>query len=317
MTCQQVQGNLSLYLYGELEFATEEELEEHLGWCALCQLAFEREKTWHTAVNAEKTDVPLDFLSSCRRELRTALSSSRAKEKARPKWLSWFDFSSLSGMRWSMQLATASFLLLTGFTAARWMDQNGLSHLAAGSEVSQMGLIDAASAHVRDIQPGEDNRVRIVFDQVRPREIIGRVEDRDVRQLLLAAMKDPTDPGIRVDSVEVLKGQNGSDVRDALIDSAWHDSNAAVRLKALDGLRRFSNDPETREAVKYVLQHDADPGVRSEAIDVLVPANGPVEFSPELAGTLQQIMRSQGEDDYVRMRSAQILQMMKASLTAY
>jgi anti-sigma factor RsiW len=42
MNCQQVQTNLSLYLYGELEFAAEEELEKHLEGCSFCQLALAR-----------------------------------------------------------------------------------------------------------------------------------------------------------------------------------------------------------------------------------------------------------------------------------
>jgi HEAT repeat protein len=216
-----------------------------------------------------------------------------------------------------MRLATASFLLLAGFAAARWVDRNGVPSIAGASGLSQMGMIDPSSARIRDIQTGDNNRVRIVFDQIRPREIIGSVDDEDVRQLLLAAMKDPTDPGIRVDSVEILTRENGADVRDALIDSVRHDPNAAVRVKALEGLRRFSGDEATRDALKYVLEHDDDAGVRSEAIDVLAPVNGPIEFNPDLAGTLQQILQSQREDDYVRMRSAQILQMMKALLNAY
>ena len=62
MTCQQVQKDLSLYLYGELDFAREEELETHLSECAFCQRALAREKEWHTAANAERMDVPLDLL---------------------------------------------------------------------------------------------------------------------------------------------------------------------------------------------------------------------------------------------------------------
>jgi hypothetical protein len=316
MICQQVQANLSLYLYGELDFATEEQLEEHLGGCALCQRALEREKSWHTTLNAERTDVPLDFLSACRRDLRTVLSSSGRGHKRLQlgRWLDFFDF---SGTQWSTRLATASFLLLTGFAVARWVDRNGMPSVAGINGPSQMGMIDPASARIRDIQTSDNNRVRILFDQIRPREIIGSAGDDDIRRLLLAAMKDPTDAGIRVDSVEILTRQTGADVRDALIDSIRHDPNAAVLLKALEGLRPFSGDPLTRDALKYVLQHDENPGVRSEAIDVLVPANGRVEFNPDLAGTLQQILQSQREDDYVRMRSVQILQMMKASSNAY
>jgi hypothetical protein len=320
MSCQQVQMNLSLYLYGELDFAQEEELEQHLSECALCQRALAREKTWHTTLNSERLDVPLDLLSQCRRELRGAISSSEERSRRRIStrmfWTRWLSPLGFSATRWSMRVAVASFLLVVGFAAARWIDRNSVSDVAAG-ESYDLSSLAGPTALIREIQPRENNRVRILFDQVRPREITGRPDDSEVRELLLAAMKDPSDPGIRVDSVEMLKGQEGSDVRDALIYSVRHDTNAAVRLKALEGLRRFTNDHAARDTVKFVLEHDEDPGVRSEAIDVLAPANQQVQFSPDLAGTLQQIVRSEREDDYIRLRSMQLLREMKASLDAY
>lgn len=316
MSCHQVQVSLSLYLYGELDFAQEEELEQHLNECALCQHALAREKSWHTTLNSERLDVPLDLLSECRRELRTAFSSLDQRSRSRISWTSWLSALGFSSTRWSMRVAVASFLLIAGFGAARWIDRNRMAPFQT-SEGYDMSSLDAPTALIREIQPSENNRVRIVFDQVRPREITGRADDGDVRQLLLAGMKDPTDPGIRVDSVEMLKDQAGNDVRDALIYSVRHDPNAAVRVKALEGLRRFTGDRTARDTLRFVLEHDDDPGVRSEAIDVLAPANQRVQFSPDLAGALQQIVRSEREDDYIRMRSMQLLRQMKASLDAY
>ncbi len=316
MTCQQIQMNLSLYLYGELDFAQEEEVEEHLSACALCQRALAREKSWHTTLNSERRDAPLELLSQCRRELRTAISSSGPRNGPRASWLSWLEPLGFSATRWSMGVAIASFLVVVGFSAARWMDRNGAPNLEIG-ESSDMGVLGSSTARIRDIQPRDNDRVRIVFDQVRSREISGRIDDGQVRQLLLEAMKDPTDPAIRVDSVEMLNRQGGDDVRDALIYSVRHDTNAAVRLKALEGLRRFGGDPTVNDALKFVLEHDDNPGVRSEAIDVLAPADQPIEFSPDLAGTLQHIVRSEGEDDYIRMRSMQLLREMRASLDVY
>lgn len=314
MNCRQVQTNLSLYLYGELDFALEEEVDEHLSGCALCQRALAREKNWHTTLNAERWDAPLDLLSQCRRELRIATSSSRGRSRAR--WLSRLEPLGFSATRWSLRTAVASFLVLAGFSAARWMDRNGVPNLQMG-ESYEMGVLDSSTARIRDIQPGENDRVRIIFDQVQPREIIGRIDDSHVRQLLLAAMKDPTNPAIRVDSVEMLNREGGDEVRDALLYSVRHDTNAAVRLKALEGLRRFAGDRIARDTLKFVLEQDDNPGVRSEAIDVLAPANHVVEFSPDLAGTLQKIVRSEDEDDYIRMRSMQLLREMRASLDVY
>ncbi len=320
MTCQQVQTNLSLYLYGELDFGQEEEVEQHLSGCAFCQRALGREKEWHTVLNSQRMDVPLDLLAECRRELRNSLTAFRGEKTRRPwfprPWFRWVNSLGFSATRWSMRVALASLLVMIGFSAGRWIDRNGM----AGSELggtSNMGLLSGPGARIRDIQASDNGGVRIIVDQVRTREITGRAEDDDVRQLLLAAMRDPSDPGIRVDSAEILKGQDGADVRDALLYSVRHDANAAVRLKALEGLRGFSADSAARDTLKFVLEHDGNPEVRSEAIDVLAPAGRPVSFNPELALTLQQVMRSEREDDYVRMRCMQLLAGMKASLDIY
>lgn len=311
MTCQQVQMNLSLYLYGELDFSQEEELEQHLNECALCKRALEREKAWHSTLNAEHVDVPLDLLSTCRRQLKAALPSLGIRNGKRPTFWRWIGQLGFSASAWSRQIAVASFLVLVGFTAGRWLDRNGLPGGFSGNRL-EAGLLDPSTAHIRDIQPSDDNRVRIVIDQTREREIIGSIDDQEVRRLLFAAARDSSDPGLRVDSVDALKNQDGSDIRDALIYALRNDPNAGVRSKALEGLRRFVNDPATRESLAFVLQHDDNPEVRSQTIDVLAAVTGNVELSPELTGTFQEIVRSEQGDDYVRMRCMQLLRKMNA-----
>lgn len=307
MTCQQVQTNLSLYLYGELEFAQEEELEQHLEGCAFCQLALSREKAWHTSLQSERKEIPLDLLAQCRRDLRTAIKPSVAKSSIGLPRLS--DIFSIfhSGSQWSKRLAFASFFMFAGFYLSNWMDQ---MHLRNPLGAVQMGLLNNPAFRVRDVQPSDNHQVRIIMDRVQEQVVTGSVQDEFVRQLLLAAAKDPADPGLRVDSVQILNGQDGTDVRDALLYAARYDANPAVRLKALQGLRRFAGDRATHETLRAVLQYDENPAVRSEAIDVLVPADGPVRVTPELAGTLEEIVRSDGDDDYLRARCLQALQIL-------
>jgi HEAT repeats/Putative zinc-finger len=318
MTCHQVQVNLSLYLYGELDFSQEEDFEQHVGECALCKRALEREKAWHSTLNSEQVDVPLELLSACRTQFKAALPSSRTGDKKeRPSWWASLGQLGFSGSAWSMRIAVASFLVVAGFTAGRWIDRNGLPDSFLGRGAFEAGLIDPSTARIRDIQARDDHRVRIIVDQVHEREITGRIDDQDVRQLLLTAARDSNDPGIRVDSVEMLKDQNGSDVRNALVYAARHDPNAGVRLKALDGLRRFVDDPAARQNVVFVLQHDENPDVRSQAVDILAPMAGQIQLSPELAGTLQEIVRSEEDNDYVRMRCMQLLREMNALPDVY
>jgi hypothetical protein len=223
----------------------------------------------------------------------------------------------MTASRWSVRLALASFLVFIGFTSARWFGRGGLGERIDGGETSAMGFLDPSSAQIREIRPGDNHQVRILLQQVNEREVSGTPEDEGIRRLLLAAMQNQADPGIRVDSVEVLQGQSGTDVRDALLKTVRRDPNAAVRLKALEGLRPFSSDAVTRDALKFVLQHDNNADVRSEAIDILAPVNQKLDVTPDLAATLQEIMRSEHENDYVRARCFQVLRDVNAPVDIY
>jgi HEAT repeat protein/putative zinc finger protein len=311
MTCHDVQLQLSLYLYGELNFASEEALESHLSECAFCQRALAREKLWHTAAASEQKDVPLDLLAQCRQDLRNAITTEdeRSGRRATKRW-DWRSLFQISPTPWSYQIAAASFLVILGFGAARLLDRYRPDALPG---ISKAGLFNTK---IRDIEPNGVGGVRIVLDQTNQREISGTLQDPNVRQWLLVAVQDPTDPGIRVDSVEMLGSQDGAEVRNALLDRIVRDTNAAVRLKALDSVRRFADDPGTRNVLRSVLEHDPDPNVRLQAIDVLAPPNQKPQLSPELASTLEALARSES-DDYIRERCIQLLRAMNAPVDAY
>jgi hypothetical protein len=325
MSCHEVQTNLSAYLYEELDFAQEHELEEHLSSCALCRQALAREKTWHGALKAQQEDVPLALLAEFRQELKSVIAAERTERAAggsaraslSEMWRHWSEPFGFSRSPWSVRLATASLLVFFGFAAGRYIDRHGLPAAFPLEGTSEASLLGASTSRIRDIQPAQNNQVRIIIDQVRQREITGSPDDDQVRRLLLTAMEDQADPGIRVDSVELLKGQAGDDVRDALLRTLRSDQNAAVRLKALESLRLFSSEKPIRDALKFVLEHDENPGVRSEAIDVLAPFDQTLSLTPELASTIQEVFRSQSSDDYVRMRCRQILQQLNAPVDIY
>ena len=330
MTCHEVQLNTSLYLYGELDFAQEEALEQHVVECALCQRMLEREKAWHTSLKSSGDDVPFDVLARCRQDLHAALDGAGKRQRSAGWQRIWWEriSSGFSLRRGSMQLALASFIFFIGFGAARWVDRNGVPEgLQAGGPFVTSSVLGPSVTRVREIQPTARGQVRIVVEQVQDGEVTGDVADLGVRRLLLTATRDSNDPGIRVDSVEMLNrqvldqqalsGGEGNDIRDVLLNSVRRDSNAAVRLKALEGLRRFAGDPVTRETLKFVLQNDENASVRSEAIDILAPANGTIQITPDLAGTLQDVMRSWPDDDYVRARCQQVLRTTNAAFDVY
>lgn len=151
MTCHEVQLNLSLYLYGELDFAREELLEEHLNQCAFCQRALAREKTLHTALNSRQVDVPLDLLAECRQGLRNAIATEAATRKPaaffRPRW---HKFLNLSFNRWSAQVALGSFLVFVGFGCAGLIDRHGAPGALQDSGANFMGVL-SPSSRIRDV----------------------------------------------------------------------------------------------------------------------------------------------------------------------
>jgi anti-sigma factor RsiW len=317
MTCQEVQTSLSLYLYGELDFAREENLENHLAECAFCQLTLSREKQWHTLANSQVAEPPLDLLAACRQQLRPNLARETAHPQSRRPWWRWTNLFDISATRWSAQLALASMLVFIGFASARWFGNGsgiGSDH-SPQTGVNQMSLLNPASARIRDIQTNGPGIVRIVVDQ--ESEITGRIDDANVRSLLLAGTRQ-SDPGVRFYSVQVIAQQDNpqaaSDLRDVLFDSVRNDPNPAVRLEALEGLRHFSDDPTALETLKFVLEHDNNPIVRSKAVNLLVPVDTGVTVTPAMAQVIVDVMRSAPEDDYVRARCSQALREAKLPL---
>lgn len=315
MTCAEARQNFSLYLYGELDFTTEELFEGHIAGCEQCTAALTAERQWHEAVTSRPAEVPLDLLARCREDLRDSLSVVR--EAREPAWIRWLDSLGFRSNAWSMRLATASLLICLGFGISRLLERHGLPNPGiVDGFTSEMNLLDPVRAHVRMIEPTGDDRVQLVVDEVREHIVSGSLNDGRIRRLLLAASKDPTDPTIRVDSVEMLKDADGDDVREALFDTAQHDPNAGVRLKAIEALSRFANDSSTRRTLLFVLSHDESPYVRTQAIDLLVTPEAVGSLSPQLADALQSVMRSD-PDQYVRMRCRQALKSPHRAVPVY
>jgi hypothetical protein len=91
-----------------------------------------------------------------------------------------------------------------------------------------------------------------------------------------------------------------------------------VRVKALEGLRHFTDEPAVRKVVENIVKRDNSPEVRSEAIDVLLAPETSVRIlTPDVVTTLQDLITSQHQDDYVRSRSLQVLRALSISNPVY
>jgi anti-sigma factor RsiW len=314
MTCEQTKSNLALFLYGELSFEEEEQVELHIDECPSCRAELEREKALFAALEAVQVRPAPDALAASRAELHrrlalendpahaTALGGAGFWDKLREGFTIHFHFA--PGFA---QVAGAAAMLALGFFTARVTPGSFLGNWHSA------GLVETpAISRVRDVEPVSPGRVQIVLDETRQRVLSGSVQDEAIQRLLLTAAKDSSDAGLRVESVDVLKNNSQSaEIRKALVYSLEHDPNAGVRLKALDGLKQFAQDPDTQQALTQVLLRDENPGVRTQVIDLLVQRH-----TDAMVGTLQELMQKE-DNNYIRLQCQKILTEMNASAEMY
>jgi anti-sigma factor RsiW len=314
MTCEEARKNLPLFLYGELSFDEEELVEVHIDECAGCQRALAREKALFAALDSVELVPTPEALAESRAELRgrLALAGAPARTDRRAEGSGFWDkiregftinFHFAPGIA---QVAGAAAMLVLGFLTARVAPNSFLGNWRSA------GLVEPATSRVRYVEPVSPGRVQIVLDETRQRVLSGNVDDEAIQRLLLTAAKDPSDAGLRVESVDLLKNNSQSaEIRKALVYSLQHDPNAGVRLKALDGLKQFAQDPDTREALTQVLLKDDNPGVRTQVIDLLVERH-----TDAMVGVLQELLEKE-DNGYIRMRCQKVLKEMNASSEMY
>ena len=306
MTCEDVGKWFPLMLYGELTFDQEELCEVHLDECAACRQSLAREKALQRALTDAQWTPSAEMLAQSRQMLRGTLASV---EPAKPRW--WDQWPAMFTIRFHplpmvWQTAGALALLALGFFSARIAPQE------PGGRTANASLAEPAVSRVRYVEPMANERVQIVLDETRQRVLSGDLRDQAIQKLLLTAAKDPSDPGLRVESVSLLKGRSDlAEVRSALLFAVQHDSNSGVRLKALDGLKAFKDDPETRKVLTQVLLTDKNPGVRTQVIDLLVQ-----QKNENMVGVLQELMHTEN-NGYVRMRCERALHEMNASVETF
>jgi hypothetical protein len=306
MKCEEATKFLPLFLYGELSFEEEERLETHIDECDACRGALDRERALHKALDAGELLPSEELLATCRNELRRRVAHIEPAQGGFWSRLREGFTIRIHPLAPVAQPLGALALVALGFFGARVIPAD------FGGRLATAGLADPVTSRVRYVEPVGAGKIQIVIDETRQRVLSGSPEDQSIQRLLLAAAKDPADPGLRVESVDILKSRpDSSEVRGALLYALQHDPNAGVRLKALDGLKNFGSDPETRKVLTQVLLADKNPGVRTQVIDLLIQGKG-----DSMVGVLQELMRKE-DNGYIRMRCQKALHELNASVDTF
>ncbi len=309
-SCDECRELLILYAYGELTFDQEESVDSHLAGCAGCREEQSALSALHHAADDCAVTPSLELLSACRQDLRRQVAGIAAAGGTVPFWRRWLPSATSQGGFWSFAAkpAMAMALFAAGFAGARLLPSTAAQLPGSSAQTP------AAVRNVRFIEPSSDGRVRIVYDEVSQKELAGRVDEKIVRDMLLAATRDPDDPGLRVDSVEYLKNRGErAEVRRAFVRALESDPNEGVRLKALEALKPYAAESDVRTALTKVLLADQSATVRTQTIDLLVNTR---RNESELAGVLQDMMRRE-QNSYIRQRGQTALKAMNASLETF
>jgi hypothetical protein len=305
MKCVEVVEQFPLYSYGEVSPEVEESIEAHLAGCAECKAGFAAHRAFQQALDRRQDANEGALLAACRVDFRQRLCAEMAQPQPHG-WTGWLEsLRNLSQFHIPFRIPVGALALVAmGWFGARYTPEKfgGI----------RAGLTQPKFSTVKSIQPGDAGKVQIAVDEVQRRVISGGLEDPRIQRLLLDAVHEESNPGLRVESIGALRNSADSEeVRQALIDSASHDPNAGVRLKAIEGLKQYAGDASVRKALANVLLKDDNAGVRVQAIDLLT-----THHDDSIVGVLQDVMQKE-EDGYIRIRCRDLLQAMKASVGTY
>ncbi|MCU1327897.1 MAG: putative transrane anti-sigma factor [Bryobacterales bacterium] len=302
MNCSDVTRDIPLYCYGEVPPAVEEAIESHLAGCPTCTAELARHRAFLSALDDRAEIAAAVLLASCRARLRTAV----ATELATPKASNWSE--ALRNF-WRFDIpfrvpVGALALVALGFVGARVTPER-----FGGMKAS---LAEPMFSSIRSVEPDASGRVRISVDDISRRQVSGALGDENIQRLLIEAAREENNPGVRVESIGLLKSNvDSEEVRGALLDALTRDPNPGVRLKALEGLRPYAGNVEVRKTLATVLVTDDNAGVRVQAIDLLT-----THRDQSIVGALQNALQFE-DNTYVRAQCERLLAEMKASVGTY
>ena len=315
MTCDEAKNQLVLLTYEELSEEQQATLALHLHSCPECEEELAALNSFSAVMLADTVpDVSPNQLAAARMRLDDALDEAGTG--------SWLERLRMGAVRTWQHLyaapALATFLIGMGFLSGNLLTRYQAAHNPQAFVLQQPapqeapGTIGTVSNITRT---GDPDVVEVNYDRVIPTTFRGRIDEPEARRLLMAAQKS-TDSTVRMDGVGYLvracdaghmceHGNQAEDltVRDALLVRLSYDKSPAVRLKALEGLKRFvAEDQKVRDAVLQALMSDRSADVRKEAISMLVP----VQADSSVRQVLHTVS-TQDSNPYIRNASIEAL----------
>ncbi|MBI2956912.1 MAG: HEAT repeat domain-containing protein [Acidobacteria bacterium] len=298
MNCKAMEEKLVLDLYGELTAEERAAVEAHLKGCPQCAATAAELGRLRAALDARPRREPSpELLVHCRADLEEALD--REASGWRGLIRSWLGMApGQPALRAASALAVLVLGVSLGWTlrpqlAGPGAGSNGPMGAWTGADLSGM-RISGISQVTPDPQTGA---VRITLDAERRLTLQGSLDDPRIQQVLLYAVKNYDNAGIRHDTLELLRNRTDNPtVREALLYALRHDPNPGVRLGVVEAVRGMAWGPDVRRTLLEALERDDNPGVRVAAIDILTE-----HADEQVLPALEQLAR-EDRNPYVRLK---------------
>ncbi|HVU45500.1 MAG TPA: HEAT repeat domain-containing protein [Terracidiphilus sp.] len=289
MNCELAQERIVTAAYGELADDQAHELERHIAGCEACQKEREQVLLVKTLASLHPAVEPApNLVARARLRLEEALDALPPK-----RWYERWGQRIVNNFASLQSAPVAAVLLLVVGAGAGILGQyeyaqsrtarTVANHTATAAGTPQApAQPDLSSVSVSSIVRHPNSElVDVSYNQLVPRHIQGKLDDPQIRQLLVVASEDPASTDIRDDSVALLADEcraghscQPTGIREALMLTLRYDKSAAVREKALEGLQPYvAEDVRVRNALLEALLNDNDPRIRSNAISLLEPVD--------------------------------------------
>lgn len=335
LRCEEIEQLAVLYACEELDPGACVALEAHCKQCPACAAVLSREARMHRAIAS--FDQPADsldrsglLLAQCRNELAEALDDKQARAD-QPGWRAAFMpaawWTALRGALVYHPALSMAVLVVAGFLAGvagqrahvtSSVSPRPVVTVSAAPKLTEQQLQSAGSANVAWVTPSGSRvpTVQVQLMSQTPMSIVGSPDNIDVQRALTFVLANGQrfDPGVRLDSLEVLRTRSSDpDVRRTICTAARTDLNPGVRMKALETLQGLGQDALVQQTLIEALQNDSNSGVRVEAINLLVNAlradgqSGSAD--PQILSVLRDRLRND-PNNYIRLQSAAALRQL-------
>jgi hypothetical protein len=114
-----------------------------------------------------------------------------------------------------------------------------------------------------------DGDVSLSFDVTRHVDLMTAGDSPVLREILLHAILDPSAIGTRLEAIELAPKNMDAKVKEVLVFTLLNDPSLPVRLRALEVLTPYADDPVVKDALLSSLGQDPSVQVRFMALDCL------------------------------------------------